>query len=202
MRHRGALRGAAGRAGFTAIEIVIGMTLVALVLVNVSTIVRSSSSVYESGSMSSVLEEQAEQVMERIAYTVMSARREDIDAPSSPNAVSALEFPLPLGLEDGVQVWSDDQRIELVIETGQIVNTKTTTHGAARRIVWANHVPDLLEGEVVNEKDDNGNELNDERGLAFDLEEGQVAIKLTLRRADTKQAVYTRTLETRVTCRN
>lgn len=192
----------ARRAGFTLLEVVIGLTVVSLVLVNVSTIVRSSSSVYESGSMSSVLEEQAEQAMERISYAVMSARTEDINAPSAPRNISTLQFPLPLGTEGGELIWSDPERIELLIETGQIVNTKSALLPNQRRIVWANHVPGMLEGEVENEQDDNGNELEDEQGLSFDLAQGQVAIRLTLRRTDTQQIVHTRTLETRVTCRN
>lgn len=192
----------ARRAGFTILEIVIGLTVVTLVMMNVSTIVRSSTSVYESGAIASVLDEQAEQVMDRIAYAVMSARTEDIEAPSAPNHISALQFPLPLGTLDGLAVFGDEERIELIVETGQIVNTKSALQPNQRRIVWANHVPGLLEGELANEEDDNGNELQDEQGLSFDLEEGQVAIKLTLRRTDTKQIVHTRTLETRVTCRN
>jgi prepilin-type N-terminal cleavage/methylation domain-containing protein len=190
------------RRGFTAIELVMALTVIALVLVNVSSIVRSSTNVYESGTMSSMLDEQAEQVMDRIAYSVMSARIEDVDAPSAPLHVSSLEFPLPLGVENGQQIWSDPERIELVIETGQIVNTRTSALGNEQRIVWSNHATEMLEGELANEEDDNGNGLMDERGLAFDVDRGQVAIRLTLRRVDTKQVVYTRTLETRVTCRN
>ena len=71
-----------------------------------------------------------------------------------------------------------------------------------RRVVWTRWVPEFLEDEIPNGKDDNDNDLFDEAGLTFGMEEGQVVIHLTLRRIDEGQTVYTRTLTSRVTCRN
>lgn len=193
----------ARRAGLTALEMVIGLTIAALVMMNVTNILRSSTDVYQSGSLSNVLEEQAELAMERISYAVMEARLSDIQAPSAPFMTPALEFQRVIGVEDGVELVGLPEHIELVVETGQVVHTEENLLGVAeRRVVWANHVPELLEDEIANDEDDNANLLRDEAGLSFDRRDGQVAINLTLRRVDTNEVVYTRTLHTRVTCRN
>ena len=53
------------RTGLTAVEMVIGLTVASLVLMNVTSILRSSTDVYKSGTLANVLEEQAELAMDK-----------------------------------------------------------------------------------------------------------------------------------------
>jgi hypothetical protein len=195
-------RAPSARAGFTIIEAMIGLAVLALVMVNVSTIVRSTSDVYESGSILSLLEDQADETMDRLCYAVISTRAEDLLIPLPPLSSSSIDYECMLGVEDGAAVWGDPSRIELVIDGGQVVWMENPGTSKERRVVWTRFVPEFLEDELPNGVDDNGNELFDEAGLTFGMEDGQVVICLTLRRRDEGQIVYTRTFERRVTCRN
>lgn len=195
-------RSAAERAGFTVLELVISFAILALVLVNVSTIVRSTSDVYQSGALLGRLEDQAQQAMDRIVYALMSTRGDDIAVPFAPLSNSSIEYELLLGVEDGVDVWGNPCRIDLVVQDGQVVWTQRPREEDEQRVVWTNWVPEFLQDEVPNGVDDNGNELSDEAGLAFNLDGRQIVVRLTLSRQDTDRTIYTRTLESRVTCRN
>lgn len=70
-----------------------------------------------------------------------------------------------------------------------------------QRQVLATGVPELLEGELANLQDDNGNGLIDECGLTFDFTRG-LTLRLTLQRRDSGGRMFTRTLETAVAPRN
>lgn len=188
--------------GFSVLELTIGLAILTLIMVNVSTIVRSTTDVYHSGALLSRLEDQAQQTMDRIVYAIMSTRGDDLSIPLPPLSRSSIEYEVLLGVEDGIDIWGDPSRIELVVEDGQVVWSQNPGILGERRVVWTHWVPEYLEDEFPNGEDDNGNALCDEAGLAFDMEEGQITIRLTLRRTEVDQVVYTRTLTSRVTCRN
>jgi hypothetical protein len=71
-------------------------------------------------------------------------------------------------------------------------------------VVWARDVSDLLEGEIENDADDNGNGLVDERGLSFEIDDtGNVlTIRLTCERLDEGRRPLRKTVETAVRLRN
>lgn len=184
------------------IETMIGLAILTLVMLNVSTIVRSTSDVYQSGAILSRLEDQAEETMDRLCMAVISMRAEDLLIPLPPLSASAIDYEVLMGVEDGAAIWGDPARIELQVERGQVVWSENPGTEAERRVVWTRWVPEFLEREVPNGVDDNGNDLFDEAGLTFGMDGGQVVICLTLRRSDEGDTVYTRTFERRVTCRN
>jgi hypothetical protein len=65
-----------------------------------------------------------------------------------------------------------------------------------------NWVRELLEGELPNGLDDNGNGLIDESGLSFEIDGDTITIRLTLERFDAEGTLITRTVETAVTLKN
>jgi hypothetical protein len=184
------------------LELVISLAILALIMVNVSTIVRSTGDVYKSGALLGSLEDQAQQAMDRIVYALMQTRVEDIAVPPSPLSNSSVDYEVLLGVEAGRDIWGDPCKIELVVDDGQVVWSQRPKESNEQRVVWTNWVPEYLEDEIPNGIDDNANVLSDEAGLAFNLDGRQVIVRLTLSREDTDQTVYTRTLEARVTCRN
>lgn len=191
------------RAGFTVLEVTITLALVSLVLVNVGMVMRTSTSAYQSGASLSDLDAQADRTMDRIAMALMSSSRDSVTPlQESPTWTRDVEYQLNIGVEDGKPVWSDPERIEAVVQQGQVIWRQNPALVNERRVVWTNWVSSYLEGELPNGIDDNGNGLVDESGLAFSFQGRMVTIRLTLDREGPEGRRMTRTLETRVTLRN
>lgn len=191
------------RAGFTVIEVMIGLTILALLATNMTIVMNTSSSVYEAGVLRGAIENQASLTMDRIALALMSSAGEGLEPlAEAPYATSILDYDVSLGSLDGQMVWGDPERIELQPMNGQIVWTQRPDEPDSRSLVWSRWATDYLEGETFNGLDDNDNELQDEGGLSFSMEGNKVLIHLTLERMDDQGETYTKTLTTRVTCRN
>ncbi len=65
-----------------------------------------------------------------------------------------------------------------------------------------NGVCRFLQGETQNSADDNGNGLEDEPGLCFDIEGGALNVRLSVARLDSNGQQVTRTVETSIALRN
>ena len=190
------------RAGFTLLEMTVALALFLVVSVNVTVLMRMSSESQAENMTVAVLDDQAQRVMDQIAFAIMGASRDKLfPADEAPSDSSRLRYEVNLGVEDGVVVWSDPQLIELSGDT-QLAWRERPGEEDERRVVWCNVVRPFLEDEIVNGFDDNGNGLIDERGLSFVLEGDTVTIRLTLERQGSDGPPVTRTLSSVVTCRN
>ncbi len=191
------------KAGFTIIEMMIGLAILALVLGNMLMLQNATSDSYESGVFGSVLEDGAETTMDRIALAVMSTSVDRLDEVlTAPSFVSSIEYEVVTDIVDGVPVIGVPERIEFLTETGEIIWTRNPEAPDEMQLTWTKHVPGMLEGESDNGVDDNGNGLTDEEGLAFNRDVNQIQVSLTLSRMDSNGVEYTRTRTRRVTCRN
>lgn len=191
------------RAGFTVVEVMIALTILALISVNISMVIRTSTAAYGAGVFQSVLEDQAHQAMDRISLAIMSSSATTTDSvPQAPLSTSSVDYSTVLGYENGHLVSSDPERIEQLVGGGLIQWSKNPGGMNANSVVWASGVPTILEGETPNGIDDNGNGLIDESGLAFEATGSKVTIRLTLQRKDQEQKQHQKTLKTVVTCRN
>jgi hypothetical protein len=83
-----------------------------------------------------------------------------------------------------------------------IVRRENAGTASERTIVLTRWVRELLEGELPNGEDDNGNGLIDEPGLSFDVIGEVWTIRLTLERPDNKGRLVTHTVQTSVKTRN
>jgi prepilin-type N-terminal cleavage/methylation domain-containing protein len=197
------MRIARWRAGFTLIEVTIALVLIGLVLANVGMVMRSSSAAFELRNSLSNLDLQADTTLDRIALAVMGSSPDTlIPSQSAPLWSSQIEYQKNLGMEDGKPVWSAPERIEETAQKEQVVWTQNPDGAGARSVVWTNWVRSLLEGELANGIDDNGNGLVDESGLSFAFQGKTVDIRLSLQREGPDHRTLTRTVQTRVTCRN
>ena len=193
----------ARRAGFTVVEVVIGVSILAIILGNIYMLQRASNDAYESGVFGSALEDGADTAMDRIALAVMSTSIDRLDEVlEAPQFVSAIDYEVVLDVVDGEPVLGTPERIEFESDGGEIVWTRNPGEEDELDIVWTRYVPQMFEGEEVNALDDNGNGVADENGLAFNKDANQITIRLTLSRMDSNQVQYTRTRSRRVTCRN
>jgi len=194
---------AARRAGFTLLEVTVAAALLSIVLVKLTIVVSEAQKSHRNEVGNMALEDRAHQVLDRIAYAVMGADRESLFPDNAaPLDQAKLKYKLSLGVEDGVTVWSyetiglDDD------EQSSVYWAQNEDLPDERRVVWCNTVSDLLEDELLNGADDNGNAIADEKGLSFVLDGDSIIIRLTLqRRGDEGEPVQV-SVETTVTCRN
>lgn len=191
------------RAGFTLIEAVIALALIGLVVTKLTLVMEEARRAHQEESVALALQDQAMILLDKIAYAVVGASRQRLE-PEQPAPLSSAEirFQVSLGVEDGEPVWSDPEIIGLAEGSGQLYWGQNVGAAEERIVVWANTVSQMLEDELLNGADDNGNDLADELGLAFVVDDKSVVIRLTLEnvREDGERLQVTR--ETTVTCRN
>lgn len=204
MRHADRRR-ARARAGFTVVEIVIGATLLALVLGNLYLLLGRSSRDIDARAPQLEAEIEVRRVLDRIAMSVIGAESATVAvAQSAPNSANQLDYAVSLGFDasQGQALWSPGRRIAHD-GAAQVAWSENPGEPSERRATWTRHAAPYLEGETANGIDDNGNGLIDERGLSFEVEGKMVVIRLTVSLPSrTGGELVTRTLETRVTCRN
>jgi hypothetical protein len=180
----------------------VSVALLAVVAAKVVLVSSSASTASNEGLASIVAEDQARQTLDRIAYSVMGADRENIDpSAQAPAFSSQIRYRLSLGVEDGQVVWDDPEQILLDDDDGKLRWIENPGSASARSVVWCDAVRELLEGELQNGKDDNGNGLIDESGLVFEIEGNAITITLTLERPGQGGSTITSTVSTTVTCR-
>jgi len=194
--------GGCRRSGFTLIEALIAMALVGIVVTKLTMVMEEARRVHQQESITMALDDQAMDLIDKIAYAVIGASAERVDpAPIAPFTSDKIHYQISMGVENGVPVWGDPEEIgmgdERDVYWGQNVGEVNE-----RRVVWANTVSEMLQDELLNGVDDNQNDLADELGLAFVVDAKSVVIRLTLEnvRDDGERLLVTR--ETTVTCRN
>ena len=191
------------RAGFTLVEVLIALTLVGLLIANVSMVMQSGSRSFQLQSSLAELETQADRTLDRIALALMASSRESIDpSQQSPFHTSVLSYEQSLGVQNGNVVTGPVERIEMIVQNGQVIWRERPDDPSERSVVWSNWVSSFLQGEEPNGVDDNGNGLIDETGLSFEVVGERVSIRLTLERLLPDKSLRQVSRETVVTCRN
>jgi len=188
------------RAGWTLIELVLAGLLVTGVMTKAAFVVNAALGLASEESASMHYEDQARAVIERIALAVMGSDRESLLPQIEELHSSSIRYSFSLGLEDGEVVWSDPEEIGL--GDGAVEWRENPGAAEERKAVWTTLVSPLLEGELVNGVDDNGNGLIDEDGLSFVLEGQRIVIRLTLRRPEVGGRTVQQSVESIVFCRN
>jgi hypothetical protein len=174
-----------------------------MVAANIVMVTRSSTAAYESGASLSALDMQLDRTMDRIALALMAARKDSLTPPNSaPLWTPSMTFDQSMGFDDGIEVVSDTERIELAAGPEQVVWKSRPDTSEERKVVWTNWVRQYFRGEEFNGLDDDLNGLTDEAGLSFTIDDNRVTIRLTLERDGPGHELLTRTQETTVTCRN
>lgn len=120
---------------------------------------------------------------ETVTKTALRRVRLEVD-PNDPN--------------DGI----DNDRDGRVDERRVVLSTDTS--GGGVEVVLVENVRELLEGELPNSLDDNGNGLVDEPGfcVTYDLPTGVVTLRLTVERTAPESTAVVRTTETSMRLRN
>ena len=190
------------RAGWTLIETLLAITLIAAVLGKAAFVTHAALHLANEQSASMHYEDQARQVMDRIALAIMGSDRDTLVPQVQEVHSNNVRYTFSLGMEDGEIVWSDTEEIRLDGANQAVVWRENPDLAEERRVIWTSRVSPLLEGEVINGLDDNGNGLIDEDGLSFVLEGNRIHIRLSLRRPESDGRTVTQTIDSIVCLRN
>ena len=209
-----------GARGFTLVESLIAVTLLAVLFLAVAQTSSRASDAFDEGSAEHTLSTTAHRCLERITQAIELADVSIFASLGNPDlGDDEVSFRLPEGWNGGAVVWSGPVRIRLELERGelndgrdndgdelvdehQVVQVVDEGLPEERRITLATGVPELFDGELQNNLDDNGNGLLDERGLSFSAEGTVVTVRITCQRRDEAGRLLTKTAETAVRLRN
>jgi type II secretory pathway pseudopilin PulG len=190
------------RAGWTLIEVTLAGMLMVVVLGKGVFVMQSALTLANSETSSMHYEDQARRVMDRIGLSLMGSDRDSLLPQVESLHSDSIRYTVSLGIEDGEVVWSAPQEIALAASGTEVEWRESPGEADERRAVWTDLVAPLLQGEVENGIDDNGNGLIDEDGLSFVLEGDRVTIRLTIRRPEVGGRMVEQTVESIVCCRN
>ena len=113
------------------------------------------------------LEDRAQVVIDRIAVAVMGSDRGTLLPSIEYIHATGVRYKFNHGVEDGQVVWSDVEEIELAGDSSNVRWTTRPDEADPLSVVWTRAVSELLEGEIPNGVDDNGNGLIDESRIVF-----------------------------------
>lgn len=195
------------RAGFTLIEVLIAATVFLLITLNVNLVVGAGRSAATAGAFMMSIEDELHLTIDRVSLALMAADSREVDGPLQvPNSSETVRYQTALGLSDGRVVHGpveDVRWTRMSPDEGQIQWRENPGDATERSVIWSKHVPIAYEAEVLNNlTDDNGNDLNDEAGLAFTMLGRTIDIHLTVAREDDSGHELARNKRSVVTCRN
>src|SRR5262245_45954578 len=129
------------RSGFSIVELVIALAVIALIALNVSMVMKTGSSAYGAATLDALVRDQTAQTLDRIANAVMSSSVDALTPQAvAPMSASRLDYQTSLGFENEKLILSDPERIELAIGKNQVVWTQNPGLPQQRSVVWANWI--------------------------------------------------------------
>jgi hypothetical protein len=200
---RNGARARAMSGGFTIVEAVFVVLILAVVFGALTAFVRTGGATYRAGSRAMRLEERGSRTLHRIVDALRTADSLSVSAvPAPPFSTDRIVFQRNLGYGAHETSWSAPLSLELDAGRGRVLRRESPGLPGEQTTVWCLDVPALLEGETPNGLDDNGNGLIDEGGLCFSREGDLLSIRLTVRDATDPRDVRTRTWTTSLLIRN
>lgn len=179
-------------AGLTLVEMAVSCLVMALVFGSLATALSSSRTVFERGSRTMSLEQDSGRVLRRVTDALRGADAASLPlVPASPLSSRWIDFQTQTGYDGKSWTWSAPRRIEF--DQLSVPNEDAT--------VWARNVPTLLEGEILNGADDNGNGLIDEAGFCVTREGDLLVLRLTVTPDSVVDGGQSRTTELRISLR-
>lgn len=210
------------KSGLTLIEVTVASAFLMLVLGSLSAVTLKTQQSFHDGLESARLEGRAHRTMERMIRELLSAKKSGIqpvlDQPGE--WTPALTFQANKGFGASQIVWGPNVRIQFeydpaeanngkdddgdgLVDEGQVVLVVSPGTQQEKRVTLVRGVREYLEGEVGDgKKDENGNGLVDERGLAFTRDGDELLIQLSLERVDGNGEHRIATAEARVYLKN
>ncbi len=207
------------RSGFTLHELLVNVAVISVFLGGVFSFVQSGMADGQRTMARAVIDRRANESLNRIAETLLPAGAATLSPAAAPLGSSFLDFQVPATVTSAGIGWGNAARLERQadpadpddgidnngdgrVDEGILVLRRDIGLVSEQSTVLATGVARFLEGEVVNNADDNGNGLDDEAGLVFErTAAGSVIIRLTLEHTQ-RNATFRRTVEATVWPRN
>jgi hypothetical protein len=203
----------------TVVELVISLTVLAVVLLGLGMVVSSGTKSYQTGVTATQLQQLSQRAVDRMAEELLEAGVGTI-APQVPNTGDdQINFRVNTGFNGANIVFGPETTLTMQMFPGELDNgVDDNSNGLVderqvvrivdplgpdpQTVVLSRWVRELFEGELPNGNDDNGNGLIDEPGFSV-LQQGRaITLRLTLERADPEGRVVTSSAETVVRVRN
>ena len=211
-----------GRAGYTILELVISVTLLAIVIGAAQSVSFTGNDAYESASLVSRADGRVSRAAERIATELLLADADTlVPDPIGEFGSDFLEFKRVSEVTPTGVTWTKRRRLSFeyeagevddgvdndgdgIIDEGVIVLTRDLEDDGTggRTVVICKNVTELLEGEDFDGEDDNGNDLIDERGFNIHRVGDLLTIRITVEERSEDGESVVRTVETSVRLRN
>lgn len=216
------MRGRSKRRGHSLLEMLIAVVILVAVVGVPGMILSSSSRAFGTSTSTTDLDLSARRALDRIAERLTASGLSGLvePDPAIPGVpLTSVTFRPLLGLNVDEPIWGPEERIELQMAPGEVLNGQDSNGNGLvddGRIVWfpdasntgravvlCTGVARTLPGETLgNGMDDNGNGLVDERGLVILFEAGRVELILAVERRDTQGRVYQQVVTRSVALRN
>ena len=203
------------------VETVIGVTL--LIIMSGSAIIAASRGVgaYEAATLSMSVEGKLQRAMQRAAGELLASSR-NMMTPlvlDDEFGSSDLTFQCAADYQNGAIVWGPVNRLVLEYDIGEIddgidndgdgvidecalVLIRDDGGPNEIRVILCHSVREFLEGEVDNDDDDNGNQIEDEAGFNVHEEGGLLVLRLTIEERSDDVGTIVKTLQTAIRVRN
>ncbi len=217
---RTCLDGGASR-GFTLLELMISMAILALALGGVYSWFLSTTRAAGVVTTKSELGLSASRALERIAGRLLPAGLDTLfpPHPTAPLGTSSLTFNRSQGFVGGQKTWEAPTTIAFrlapgelddgldndgngIVDDGQVVLTVHAGQPDEQEIILCGRVKRYWGTEIANGEDDNGNGLVDEPGLSFELTGDKIIVRLSMQALTFGGKLVTADVETSVRLRN
>ena len=205
--------------GFTLIELMISSTIAIGLLYAVATTALTATNAYDTTMRRSRLVARAHQVLDRIADDFVEADLGTV-TPAVPGfGASTITYRKPDTVVGSVVTWGNYRSISFQMDQGEtddgldnngdgridegvVVLTIDVGLVSQQQVTMCHEVRSMLEGELSNLGDDNGNLMVDERGLVFELNGDILTVRLTLENIDEDGNLLTKSVQTSVRVRS
>ena len=150
------MRAATLKSGFSLVETLIAVSLMVILFVKLTMVVNEASRAHRRESVSMALEDQAQQVIDRISYAIIGSDPDEFfPDPSAPFFTPQLQYRVSMGVEDGEPVWSDPEIIGLAADPSQLFWGQNVGQPGEQTVIWCRRVAQFFESELSNGADDN-----------------------------------------------
>jgi len=217
---RATRRGGKGRAGYTALELVIAVSLLAMFFLGAQRVANNAVGAFRGTRLTAKVEDELRRGLNRTAAELIAVRSGTLDPTLETDfGMDEIVFTSVIGVGPGGPTYGNATRIGLDLADGEaddgvdndgdglvdercLVLQRNFGLAGERRVVLCRSVREFLDGETENGVDDNGNDVVDERGFSVHRRGNVLDIRLTIEQADKDGRPITRTVETTVRMRN
>jgi hypothetical protein len=149
------------------------------------------------------MESRGSRLMERLVDALRRSGSTTLTSvPTTPLWTTTVDFQRTQGFAGATEEWGEVEGLRVDLATGSLSWLLEPSLPDAAVIDDVRSVRPLLEGELANGLDDNGNGLVDEPGFCVTREDDALVLHLTLEETAPDGSLLTRTWATRVFSRN